>query len=85
MRDLAGGTEPYGASNYGAFLAGYRRERPLPASDLAHVALFGAAQAACAAVRVRRALVGDPDVLGGLRGKLHEFLGRQRALVVAAL
>jgi Ser/Thr protein kinase RdoA (MazF antagonist) len=80
VRDLAGR-----AGLHGSFLAGYRRERPLPESDLDHVPLFEAAQAACAAVRVRRALVGDADVLVGLRGRLHEYLGRQRALVVAAL
>jgi Ser/Thr protein kinase RdoA (MazF antagonist) len=80
VRDLAGRTELYGA-----FLTGYRRERPLPEPDLAHVPLLAAAQAACAAVRVRRALVGDTDVLVGLRGRLHEYLGRQRAMVVAAL
>ena len=45
---------------------------------------FEAGQAACAAVRIRGALVGDPEVLVGLRDKLHEYLGRQRALVVAA-
>jgi Ser/Thr protein kinase RdoA (MazF antagonist) len=78
VRDLAGATVLYGA-----FLAGYRRARPLRESDLAHVPLFEAAQAACAAVRVREAL-GESDALPELRRKLTEYLGRQRALVVAA-
>jgi Ser/Thr protein kinase RdoA (MazF antagonist) len=79
VRDLAGRSELYGA-----FLTGYRRERPLPELRTgARPAVRGGA-GACAAVRVRRAL-GGSDVLPELRGKLHDYLGRQRAVVLAAV
>jgi Ser/Thr protein kinase RdoA (MazF antagonist) len=69
-----------------AFLAGYRRERPLPEQELAPLPLFAAAHAACAAVRARSALDAvrpdEPAWLGALRAKLERFIRRQRDLAV---
>jgi len=66
------------------FVAGYRTIRPLP--DLAHLPLFTAAQAACFAVRVRRALgtagPDEPAWATALRDRLANHIARYQTSVV---
>jgi Ser/Thr protein kinase RdoA (MazF antagonist) len=73
---------PGEADLFGAFLAGYRTEHPLPDPDLAYLPLFTAANAACSAVRVRLALdaseADDPPWLVQLHAKLRRYVSQQR-------
>jgi Ser/Thr protein kinase RdoA (MazF antagonist) len=84
VRDLA--HLPARADLFAAFLAGYRRIRPLPAPDLAHLPLFTAAHAACSAVRARLATdagqPSDPPWLGRRRAKLLAHAATQRDIAV---
>jgi len=77
------------AAHRAAFLAGYRSERDLSATEEAGLPLFAAAHAACWLARLPTVLgagptPADPPWLDALRGKLLRHADRQRDLIVAA-
>jgi len=83
LRDLSSVDSPPGR----AFVEGYRTVRELPASALATLPLFAAAQAATWLVRLRAivdcaASPGDPPWLVTLRARLDQHRLRQRAIVL---